>query len=339
MSVPTMEPSGLAQVQSRMAALQAQLGGAPQAASVSTSDSSTGTFADSLSDALGTSGTDASAATGTTATGTVTPATPATPTTPSALGQQAVELAKGYVGVPYLWGGTDPSKGLDCSGLVQLVYGKLGVDLPRVSRDQATVGTPVADLSQAQPGDLLFFHTPVSHVGIYAGGGKMVEAPRTGKDVQVVDVYATPTAIRRVTGLPQAPAAAPAASGTPYADLFRTAGASAGVSPQLLAAVAKVESGYRPDAVSPAGAEGLMQLMPSTAAGLGVDPTNPAQAVQGAAKLLSGYLKDYAGDVDEALAAYDAGPAAVRKHGGVPPYAETRAYVQKVRSALDEVSL
>jgi soluble lytic murein transglycosylase-like protein len=123
-------------------------------------------------------------------------------------------------------------------------------------------------------------------------------------------------------------------SGVPYADLFNAAGAKYGVSPKLLAAVAKVESGYNPQAVSKAGARGLMQIMPGTAAGLGVaNAFDPAQAVDGAAKLLSANLKEF-GSLDLALAAYNAGGGAVKKHGGIPPYKETQAYVPKVKAAL-----
>jgi soluble lytic murein transglycosylase-like protein len=123
-------------------------------------------------------------------------------------------------------------------------------------------------------------------------------------------------------------------SGVPYADLFNAAGARHGVSPRLLAAVAKVESGYNPKAVSRAGAQGLMQIMPGTARGLGVtNAFDPAQAVDGAAKLLKSNLRDF-GSLDLALAAYNAGGGAVRKYNGIPPYAETQAYVPKVKAAL-----
>ncbi|MFZ5846949.1 MAG: transglycosylase SLT domain-containing protein [Actinomycetota bacterium] len=253
-------------------------------------------------------------------------------------GQAVVDEAKKYLGVPYVWGGTDPSKGLDCSGLVQLVYKKFGVDLPRVSYQQATAGKPVASLDQAKPGDLLAFNSPVNHVGIYIGGGKMIEAPRTGLDVRIVEVYETPTAIRRV--LPEQPAGAVAAprmvggsslpGATPYASLFQAAGARHGVDPTLLAAIAKQESGYNPRAVSPAGAQGLMQLMPATAAGLGVNNSfEPAQAVDGAARLMKDLLSEF-GRVDLALAAYNAGPGAVKRYGGIPPYPETQNYVPAV---------
>ncbi|NHC47100.1 NlpC/P60 family protein [Motilibacter aurantiacus] len=354
MSIDTVAPSGIAGVQARIAAIQSRFGAlAPSGASIpvvnsgyttSTNGSAVtrSSFATALADTVSSTG--SSAASSTAGTG---GAEAAAGSSTGHSGADAVELSKKYLGIPYVWGGTDPSKGLDCSGLTGLVYRQLGVDLPRVSRDQAKVGEKIASLSQAKPGDLLFFNSPVSHVGIYAGGGKMVHAPRTGTKVRVEDVYETPTVIRRV--LPENASAAPAppaqaqpaarTGGVPYADIFRTEGARAGVSPTLLAAVAKTESSFRSDATSPAGARGLMQLMPATAAGLGVDPLDPQQAVRGAAKLLAGYLEDYDGSLDLALAAYNAGPGNVKKYGGVPPFSETKAYVRKVQDAMQEVTL
>jgi soluble lytic murein transglycosylase-like protein len=123
-------------------------------------------------------------------------------------------------------------------------------------------------------------------------------------------------------------------SGVPYADLFNAAGARHGVSPKLLAAVAKVESGYNPKAVSRVGAQGLMQIMPGTAKGLGVSNAfDPAQAVDGAARLLKSNLREF-GSLDLAVAAYNAGGGAVKKYKGIPPFAETQAYVPKVKAAL-----
>ena len=249
-----------------------------------------------------------------------------------------VDEAMKYLGVPYLWGGTDPTKGLDCSGFTQLVYGKLGVDLPRVSSQQATAGRPVASLADARAGDLLFFdydsdRPGIDHVGIYMGNGQMVAAPKAGETVQIKDA-GTPTVIRRV--LPEQATAAPpsgsgALAGVPYADLFTRAANRHGVDASLLAAVASQESGFDSQAVSPAGARGLMQFMPATAAGLGVNPLDPASAIDGAARYLSS-LKTEFGSTELALAAYNAGPGTVRRYGEIPPYTETQNYVRAVMS-------
>jgi cell wall-associated NlpC family hydrolase len=119
-----------------------------------------------------------------------------------------------------------------------------------------------------------------------------------------------------------------------YAQLFLQAGARYGLPPQLLAAVAHVESGFDPNAVSSAGAEGLMQLMPATAASHGVDPFDPAQAVDAAAQILASNLQQF-GSLPLALAAYNAGAGAVQEYGGIPPYPQTQAYVQKVIASME----
>lgn len=271
-----------------------------------------------------------------------TASTTAAPAIGSGTGETAVvDAAKKYLGVPYLWGGTDPAKGLDCSGFAQRVFSDLGISLPRTSSQQATAGTAVAGLADARPGDLVFFdystdRPGIDHMGIYLGGGKMIAAPQPGDVVKIQDV-GTPTVIRRV--LPNStPSAVPAAgsgsglSGVPYSDLFAAAGAKYGVSPTLLAGVAKVESGFNSTATSSAGAQGLMQFMPGTAAGLGVNPLDPASAIDGAAKYLS-QLSSRFGSTELALAAYNAGPGAVSKYGGIPPFAETQSYVGKVTAA------
>jgi soluble lytic murein transglycosylase-like protein len=104
-----------------------------------------------------------------------------------------------------------------------------------------------------------------------------------------------------------------------------------GLEPELVIAVVAVESGFRPQAVSPKGARGLMQLMPKTAESLGVeDAFDPEQNLDGGVRHLGQLLTLYNGDVERALAAYNAGEGAVHRHGGVPPYHETRAYVKKV---------
>jgi soluble lytic murein transglycosylase-like protein len=269
----------------------------------------------------------------------------AAPSSAGPTGQSVVDIAKRYLGVPYLYGGTDPNVGLDCSALVQLAYRQVGVDLPRTSAEQATQGLPVASLADALPGDLVAFNSPVSHIGIYAGDGKMVVAPHTGEVVRIETITKQPTAIRRILPAPQ-PATPAAVAYTPrpaalrsgssaYASLFTAAEQRYGLPAGLLDAVARAESSYRPDVVSSAGAIGLMQLMPSTAASLGVDPHDPVQSIDGAGRLLQGHLQRF-GDISLALAAYNAGGPAVAKYGGIPPYQETQNYVRKVMTYLSE---
>lgn len=121
-----------------------------------------------------------------------------------------------------------------------------------------------------------------------------------------------------------------------YRDQIRSAASTYGVDAALLRAVIHAESAYNPLAVSIKGAQGLMQLMPGTAGDLGVgNPFDPGQNISGGARYLAQLLKEFNGDVALATAAYNAGDAAVRKYGGVPPYDETRLYVKRVATLLD----
>jgi soluble lytic murein transglycosylase-like protein len=122
-------------------------------------------------------------------------------------------------------------------------------------------------------------------------------------------------------------------SSVPYAAQITAAAKANGIDPALLAGLIKQESGFNPNAGSGAGARGLTQLMPSTAAGLGVtNVLDPAQSIQAGAKYLKDQLDTFGGDVTKALAAYNAGPGAVKRFGGVPPYAETQNYVRAVQA-------
>jgi soluble lytic murein transglycosylase-like protein len=126
--------------------------------------------------------------------------------------------------------------------------------------------------------------------------------------------------------------------GTPtqYDSQITAAATKYGIDPALLKGLIRQESGFNASAQSGAGAQGLTQLMPATARSLGVDPSDPAQAIDGGAKYLKQQLDRFGGDASKALAAYNAGPGAVAKYGGVPPYAETQNYVKSVLAFADQ---
>jgi soluble lytic murein transglycosylase-like protein len=116
------------------------------------------------------------------------------------------------------------------------------------------------------------------------------------------------------------------------------AGKAVALSPRLLEAIAWAESRFNMRAVSSRGAVGAMQLMPATARDLGVDPHTPQQNVRGGARYLRAMLTEFDGDLVRAIAAYNAGPEAVRRYGGVPPYPETRAYVAAVLTYMADAT-
>ncbi len=170
----------------------------------------------------------------------------------------------------------------------------------------------LADVLEIQPGGrVILFDGPAVHVGDEA---RAITQPAV------------------VTTLPKR---APQEATIVY---FNAAGAKQELSPQLLEAVAYVESRFNDEAVSPAGALGAMQLMPATAAELGVDPRIPAQNIQGGASYLRQMLELFDGDLRLALAAYNAGPGAVQRYGGVPPFKETEEYVEAVLSYMADVA-
>lgn len=120
-----------------------------------------------------------------------------------------------------------------------------------------------------------------------------------------------------------------------FSDLINSAAQKFNVDADLIKAVIKAESNFNAGAVSSCGALGLMQLMPATAKGLGVDdPLNPEQNIYGGTKYLQRLLDKYNNNVSLALAAYNAGPGAVDRYGGIPPYGETQTYVKRVLNYL-----
>lgn len=126
------------------------------------------------------------------------------------------------------------------------------------------------------------------------------------------------------------------AAGRPWASAIERAALREGLDPALLASLVWAESGFRPEVRSHAGAIGLAQLMPGTAAGLGVDPHDPEQNLAGGARYLKQQLERF-GSPELALAAYNAGPNRVARSGGIPNIAETRAYVPRVMGYYDQI--
>lgn len=209
----------------------------PATTSTSSSSASTGSegptraFADALAAAA--AGTPpASSVPATASTAAVSPAQPVA--TGEATSSDVVAAANKYVGVPYVWGGTDPAVGMDCSGFTQRVYRDLGIELPRVTWDQMKMGTEVPSLAEAQPGDLLF-SLDGGHVSIYLGNNKVIDAPQPGQNIAVRDAWENDgnlDSIRRI--VPTDPVASDmsaltegaAANGAALADLVAAAQAA-----------------------------------------------------------------------------------------------------------------
>ena len=145
------------------------------------------------------------------------------------------------------------------------------------------------------------------------------------------------------TGAPFVPGAAftdvpPAPVPPQYAAALAQAAAAANISPSLLSALVWQESRWNPSAISPKGAIGLAQLMPATARNLGVNPADPIANLNGGARYLRQLLNQFDGDVEMALAAYNAGPGRVRSSGGVPAITETRNYVASIVRRVSSLS-
>jgi peptidoglycan DL-endopeptidase CwlO len=179
---------------------------APNAATSATSAATSAAFAQTL------------AAAGTPAFQSVTELSGAAPGTGTATGAAIAADARKYLGVPYVWGGTDAKTGLDCSGLVQRVYKDLGIDLPRVAIDQGKAGTAVPNLAAAQPGDLLVMNGG-QHIGIFMGNNQYIHAPAPGQRVRIENIPAGAVFDKIARIIPNVPAAPALPAG---ADLLAT---------------------------------------------------------------------------------------------------------------------
>lgn len=160
---------------------------------------------------------------------------------------------------------------------------------------------------------------------------KRAQAAETAVSAPVV----TNQPVAQASSTNQMPSVGAAGTNAPAFDgsidaLVKQAAQKYGVDPKLVAAVVEAESGGDQSVVSSAGAIGVMQLMPETAASLGVDPYDTKQNIEGGTMYLGRMIKNFGGDLRKAVAAYNAGPQAVRDYNGVPPYAETQAYVNRV---------
>lgn len=161
-----------------------------------------------------------------------------------------------------------------------------------------------------------------------------VEIPRASvAAIEAIERVAQPP-LSPSPALPaSAPEAAPVEKRKSPKEHLQDAAGLTGLPPEILLSIAKIESAFRADARSPKGAIGVMQLMPETARALKVNPEDPKENIEGGARLLRDLLlkyQDYPDQVYRALSAYNAGPGAVQKYNGVPPYRETQAYVEKV---------
>jgi soluble lytic murein transglycosylase-like protein len=185
----------------------------------------------------------------------------------------------------------------------------------------------------------------LSYLATVAIGGGALPAAAQVLDIQpdgAVVTYSGPgvystEGVRSL--LPQAPAAPTRAAPEEVSRAIQDASARHAVSLPLVQAVAWQESHYNQAAVSPKGAMGVMQLMPGTARQLGVDAADLKGNVEGGVAYLGEMLRRFEGDVPRALAAYNAGPEAVQRYGGVPPYAETKAYVRAILGRLSPASV
>jgi soluble lytic murein transglycosylase-like protein len=218
----------------------------------------------------------------------------------------------------------------------------------------AAAGMPAGELATIQRvqqlQQLIESARQVASGGVLSSGGTAYPASQSAGNGPTAPQSAGndfASALQAATSADAASAGTPGVADTAYEQALPGAGASGesgeyeslidqaasrnGLDPAILHGLIQQESGFDPSATSSAGAAGLTQLMPGTASSLGVaNPLNPAESIEGGARYLGQLMTRFAGNAEDALAAYNAGPGAVQQYGGVPPYSETQSYVSKV---------
>jgi cell wall-associated NlpC family hydrolase len=214
----------------------------------------------------------------------------------------------------------------DVASSIQVIEQRIASISPSAAR---VFATPSSTSSAATPAS---FASQLQTAGVDQTGTGATTLPDLVPSTTTPLTPATTPLTPATTPLTPPPAASlPASANTQYDSLIQQAARDQGVDPALLKGLVQAESGFNPASVSSVGAQGLTQLMPDTAKGLGVtNPFDPLQSLEGGARFLAGALKRFGGNEQLALAAYNAGPGAVERYGGIPPYAETQAYVPRV---------
>ncbi|MFI2856783.1 transglycosylase SLT domain-containing protein [Paenibacillus sp. JSM ZJ436] len=241
----------------------------------------------------------------------------------------------------------------DCSQFIQEAFeGLMNIKLPRTAAEQAKQGVAVSK-DNLKRGDLVFFNTTGkanSHVGMYTGNGKFIQmgtnglAERNLNDKEWSGIYNGARRVINDTSSTAALTSSKSAYTGQYSDLINKYAGKHNIDPFLIAAIIKTESNFKSNAVSSAGAQGLMQLMPNTAKGLGVTNSfDPEQNIKAGTGHFARLLEKYNNDVELALYAYNAGEGNVDKwikNGqiGNIPFEETRNYAPKVMSAYGQQS-
>ena len=215
-------------------------------------------------------------------------------------------------------------------------------DISRITARISEIQQRISALSQppAPPADTAAAPTFAKTLTAAQTGSTVTAPSRTTLPSGTSGVTPPPASLGPLPVSPEAANVVPIASASApgdYAPLIQKYAAQNGLAPSLVQAVIQTESGGNPRSVSGAGAMGLMQLMPENVKEAGIsDPFDPEQNIAAGTKQLAGLLSQYHGDLDLALAGYNAGPGNVRKYGGVPPFTETHNYIHRVKAAMSK---